>query len=121
MSAAVIGHQGAIPIIGVRCQYCSRFVHPAEVLRFGAGIIQCFQCRERDTKAIEAFNPPQECGLCRRSFNELAAIERTEHVSMFPHWIDGVYTLLCQCCDRQHVQKRKDLYRGTRFGWELKL
>jgi hypothetical protein len=118
---AVIGHQGAIPIIGVRCQYCSRFVHPAEVIRFGDGMIQCFQCREKDVVAIEGFVPPRECGLCRRGFGELAAIEKTEHVKMFPHWIDGVYVLLCQRCDLEHTRKRKDLYRGTRFGWEQKI
>lgn len=121
MAAAVIGFHGSIPIIGVRCQYCSRFRHPQEVIRFGDGIVQCFQCRERDVRAIEGFRPPKECGLCRRDFESLAAIERTEHVRMFPHFIDGVYTLLCERCDRDHVMKRRDLYHGTRFGHELGL
>lgn len=123
MASAVIGRCGPIAIIGVRCHYCSRSVHPKEVNRFGddGQIIQCFQCRDREAVAIEAFHPPPECGLCRRSFRELALAERTESVSMFPHWIDREYTMLCARCDRSHVMKRADLYRDTAFGWQRKL
>lgn len=111
----------AIPIITVVCQYCSKPKHPKEVQRFGDGIIRCFDCAQRDDQAIECFNPPDACGLCRTSFNDLAAAEKREHVSMYPHFIDGVYVLLCEACNFKHVQKRKDLYRGTRYGWEQKI
>ena len=40
---------------------------------------------------------------------------------MFLHWKDGLYQLLCPRCDAENVQKRKDLYGPTRFGWERKL
>ena len=31
---------------------------------------------------------------------------------------DGIYQLLCAGCVKPYLPKRKDLYRGTKFGTE---
>jgi hypothetical protein len=120
---SALGYVGAVPIIGTRCQYCSRFFHPREVIRFGLDgqIVQCFQCREKHNIAVEAFNPPAECGVCRRSFAQLCRDEPTDDVKFYPEWIDGIYLLLCERCNDRYVRQRADLYGDTAYGRALGL
>jgi transcription elongation factor Elf1 len=92
-------------------------------MRFGESMVRCFQCQQKHLAALDvlAGNPPEACGECGLTFAALAARTGQEHVSMFLHWKDGMYQLLCPACDRKYVEGRKDLYGPTRFGWERKL
>ena len=113
----------AVPIIGVRCHYCSRFFPPSQVMKFGESMVRCFQCQQKHLDALEvlAGKPPRGCGECGITFEDLSATVATPQVPMFMHWKDGMYQLLCARCDRKYVEGRKDLYGPTRFGWERKL
>jgi len=110
------------PILHVQCFECSRWVHPADAIRIGESVIRCHQCQERMDTVIESFDePPSHCPGCSRSFADLAAATPGQPVSMFAHLMDGMLAFLCKRCDREYVQKRKDLYRKTRYGWDRKL
>lgn len=111
----------SIPILTVRCHYCSAQVHPKEVIRIGDSALMCWACYEKHKIAVEAFHPPHECAECQRTFEQIAAATPGSHVKMYPHWKDGMYQILCAACDEIYVQKRKDLYGPTQFGWERKL
>ena len=116
----------AVPIIGVRCHYCSRFFPPSQVINFGESMVRCFACQQKHLAALEvlAGNPPNACGECGLTFEVLADQQSPPaetQVSMFMHWKDGMYQLLCARCDRQYVEGRKDLYGPTRFGRGRKL
>jgi transcription elongation factor Elf1 len=113
----------AVPIIGQKCHYCSKFFPFSQVIHFGESMVRCFQCQEKHLAALEvlAGNAPKACGECGLTFAVLAARQQGEQVSMFMHWKDGMYQLLCAACDRKYVEGRKDLYGPTRFGWERKL
>lgn len=84
-------------------------------------MLQCWACREKQTVQIEAFTPPSSCQGCNRTFEEIAQATLGDHVKMYPVWKDGVYQVLCEACEAQYVQQRRDLYGDTRFGWERKL
>jgi hypothetical protein len=92
------------------------------VIRFGESMVRCFRCQENHLAALEvlAGNPPRACGECGVTFEALAE-QAGERVSMFMHLMSGMYLLLCARCDVLYVQKRKDLYGPTRFGWLRKL
>ena len=111
----------AVPIILVTCHYCSNARHPREIVNIGDAALMCWHCWETHTQKIDAFNPPNECQECRRTFDEIAAATPGSKVSMFPHWKDGEYQILCRDCDEAYVQKRRDLYGDTPFGWDRKL
>lgn len=116
----------AIPILGVRCHYCSHFFPASLLINFGESMVRCFQCQEKHLAALEvlAGKPPQGCGECGLTFEVLADQQSPPaetQVSMFMHWKDGMYQLLCASCDRKYVEGRKDLYGPTRFGWDRKL
>lgn len=102
-----------------RCFYCSRFFHPSEMLLIGESVRMCQQCREKHDKQVEGFIAPDACALCGTSTEALTAANG--QLRMFVHWIDGSYQLLCVACDAQYFQKRKDLYRHTRFGAARKI
>lgn len=108
-------------IILVRCHYCSKHVHPKEIINLGESALMCWQCREEHTTQVEAFDPPANCQGCMRTFAELAAAALGPHVKMYPVWKDGIYQVLCAWCEADYVQQRKDLYGATRFGRERKL
>lgn len=87
-------------------------------------MVWCFECQDKHNKALEAYCagvPPQHCGGCGISFGDLAKREIGNKASMFLHWKDGLYQMLCRMCDAEYVQKRRDLFGPTRFGWERKL
>lgn len=111
----------SVPIIALRCHYCGAFRHPKEFVQLGESMLQCWSCWEQQKVQIEAFNPPAECQGCRRSFAEIAAATLGDQVKMYPVWKDGIYQVLCESCEAAYVQKRRDLYGDTRFGWERKL
>lgn len=105
-------------IIGEKCQACSRFVNPNELIRFGESMTRCHKCHEKHVAALNvlAGNPPKGCGECGITFEQLANLNGGADVPMYVHGKDGVYQLLCGACDAVYVQKRRDLYGGTRFG-----
>lgn len=108
----------AVPfIILVTCHYCGDQVHPKEIVNIGDDALMCWKCWEKHKVAVEAFNPPHECAECHRTFAEIAADTIGQNVRMYPHWKDGGYQILCARCDEAYVQKRKDLYGKTSFGY----
>lgn len=111
----------AVPLILLRCHYCSEFHHPKEFVNIGESALMCWKCREKHTQQIESFNPPHACQGCNRTFEEIAAATIGDKVKMYPVWKDGVYQVLCEPCEAAYVLQRKDLYGDTRFGWERKL
>lgn len=111
----------AVPIIRVQCSVCSGHVHPNEFVLIGESVIVCWKCYEKQTRQVEIFDPPKECGMCQTRFDVLAAREQSEHVSMFAHWKDGIFQMLCRDCDKKYVLQRADLYGKTRFGRERKI
>lgn len=112
----------AVPfVILLQCHYCPRQVHPREVVNIGDDALMCWTCWEKHKIAVESFHPPHECAECQRTFAQIAADTIGNQVRMYPHWKDGLYQILCVACDEIYVQKRKDLYRKTEFGWERKL
>ena len=111
----------AAPLILLRCHYCSTFCHPKEFVNLGESMLMCWNCRELQTKQVEAFDPPALCQACNRSFEQIAADTIGDQVRMYPVWKDGVYQVLCAQCEARYVQSRKDLYGATRFGWQRKL
>lgn len=112
---------GAI-IIRLRCFDCSKYINPSEVVRLGESVVQCWDCYDKQKKIIESWaEPPKECIVCHTSFEDLARQVPGQPVSMFPHWIDGTFGLLCATCDPIYVRKRRDQFRDTRYGQELNL
>lgn len=112
---------GAI-IIGERCFDCSKFVSPADAMRIGESVVKCPNCFAAQRKAIDSWaDPPQECARCHRSFEDLARDVPGKPVSMFCHWMDSTFAMLCRACDEIYVRQRLDMYRATRFGWNRKL
>lgn len=109
-------------IIGLACSVCSKFFSGNEIIRIGESVLMCQDCYRKQTQVIESWaDPPKECGLCRISFDDLILANPGRPVSMFPHWMDGTFAMLCKSCDEKYVLKRRDLYGATRHGWERKI
>jgi len=108
-------------IIALRCMDCLRQVNPREVVRIGESVVQCWDCYVKQTKVLDGWKPPRECALCHVSFNDLCFRTIGESVPMYPHWIDGVFVMLCAPCDKKHVLAAREQFRDTRYGWELGL
>lgn len=109
-------------LIKLACNYCSEFFDPREFVRIGESVLMCWKCYEKHTKVVDSWaEPPQECGMCKTSFADLAALTPGQPVSMFPHWKDGIYQFLCRSCDEKYVLQRADLFGNTRHGYERKL
>lgn len=111
----------AAPIIGKKCHYCSRFICGGEYRIIGESVVMCWACQQRHDVKVEGLNPPAECQGCHTSTELLQARARGARWSMFLHWRDGEYQMLCAACSDAYIGKRKDLYGGTRFGWQRKL
>lgn len=114
-------HVIAAPIIGVQCHYCSKFCRPGEYLRIGQSVVMCWKCEENHRPKIHGFAPPKECQGCHTETAVLADRTPGGQYSMFVHWKDGEYQMLCQACSDAYIGKRKDLYGRTKFGWDIKL
>ena len=109
-------------IIGLACNACSRFFSGNELIRIGESVLLCQKCYRDQRQVVESWaDPPKECALCRTSFEDLIAANPGKQVSMFPHWMDGTFGMLCKPCDERYVLKRRDLYGNTRHGWERKI
>lgn len=112
-------------LIGEKCPSCSRFVSPAEILRFGDdGCVRlCARCWGKHLEALKVIGsgePPKACQECNTPFGELAADERGNS-RMYIHSKDGVYQVLCSCCSDAYERKRRDLYGSTPYGNAKKL
>lgn len=108
-------------IIAKQCNYCSGFYPPSQIRTMGKSISICWFCAEKQVIQIDAFYPPDFCQGCNRPTYELVNEEPGTTFSMFPHWKDGVYQLLCRKCNAAYIPKRRDLIKGTRFAEEQKL
>jgi NAD-dependent SIR2 family protein deacetylase len=111
-------------MIGVQCQHCSHWYPEAEIIRFGESMTRCLKCQEAINKALEmnaTQTPPSECAHCHRGFSAIADATPGDVVEMALVMVDGVFVALCDPCERAYVEKRKDLYGDTRFGWNRKL
>ncbi len=79
----------------------------------------CWRCyEERHRPALHGLKPPKECSMCHTPTEVLAAMQPGGRLRMFIHFTDGVYALMCPRCSDEHVLKRQDLYRKTRYGYE---
>jgi hypothetical protein len=111
-------------VLKVRCQYCSHFYHPLEVLNIGqGGVVMCWKCHEWHTaNLLAAFQGgvPKGCFECKATWDELRLRltigDNPDEVKMFLVPKDGIYQLLCRTCSDAYEQKRADLLRGTLYG-----
>ncbi|SRR5579883_1031412 len=115
---------GAIPVIGVKCHYCSKFYPKSEVVHFGEDghMHRCLKCHETHVEALDALATqkcPDRCAECRESCESIH--NRTGQATLFLHWKDGIYQFLCSRCARRYAEKRKDIFGHTRFGYETKI
>ncbi len=107
--------------IGVKCNYCSKERHPAEVMRLGpGGALICIRCLDANEQALRALNtgtPPKECQECLTPF-ELMPCDPQGNIPielrMLPK--DGIWQVLCKRCAAGYEAKRSDLIRGTAYG-----
>ncbi len=105
-------------VVKVRCHYCNRSWPPSEVITTGEATKICCYCHEKHLQAVLAFAPPHECMVCHRTFEQISAATPGNEVHMTAHWKDGIYQILCATCDADYVQKRRDQFGDTPFGWE---
>jgi hypothetical protein len=107
--------------IGIKCNYCSRERHPAEVMQIGEGGAQiCMRCLVAHEQALNAFangTPPKECQVCQTPF-ELMQCDREGNIPMTLQMLpkDGIWQVLCQRCAGEYEAQRSDLIRGTAYG-----
>lgn len=93
-------------IIGQRCNRCSRFFSPSDLLIYSNGHSTCDTCMEKHEKALHFFGggpPPEACQGCGCSF-ELAEADKDVKVVMK----DGIVQILCLPCGAKYEQQRKD-------------
>ncbi|HTB10950.1 MAG TPA: hypothetical protein VK752_05240 [Bryobacteraceae bacterium] len=102
-----------------RCRYCSKQRPPEEMLPMG----MCARCLEWHMHALDLLAgkiPPgcQECGL---SFSVLERAAADADVRLYVVPRDGIYQVLCRRCCDVYVRSRRDLYKGTPFGFQQNL
>lgn len=112
--------------VGVRCQYCDKSRHPAEVNRLPGGVMMCFNCAQWHRHAMEilAGAIPRGCQGCGATFFSMAnATNRPRDNNILMRLVvkDGIYQVLCEPCAASYRVKRKEFYRGTLFGDRLKI
>lgn len=136
-------------IFAARCNWCSRFSNPSDLLPFPSGQQMCRRCFEWHYHALGILSGDtprgcQECGLTMAQLNVLSLPPTTRMygaeaygaeaygakaygakangaLRMYVVPKDGIYAVLCLTCKEDYCRKRADLYRGTAFGQELKL
>lgn len=114
---------GAI-ILAERCNWCSRQVSPSDLTKLSTGQAMCTRCREWHLHALQVLSgeaTPQGCQHCGLSLATLNDLTNSPTTRMYVVPMDGLYALLCATCKEEYCRKRADLYKGTRFGEELKL
>lgn len=124
--------------VGVKCPYCTKHRHPAEIMSIAQGTYQiCHDCFRQHEEALLALSglkhnsdgqlvstapPPQECSECHLSAVAIARRDGTGDLTrMLLHYEGGAYRFMCKQCSDVYVPKRRELYRDTQFGWERKL
>lgn len=107
-------------VIGEACQYCSRQLSPADILRAAGGHMRmCHACHDVHSKTLQKFGEgevPRECGGCLRTFDDLIAAAPGGNLRMSIVWKDKQYQVLCGTCADLYMPKRGDLFKGTEFG-----
>jgi hypothetical protein len=112
----------ASPILGL-CGYCFKSKPMNFIFRLGESVLICHNCYEKHEKAVNDFalQPPTECAACHLTWEQLSEGVIGPTVPMYPHYLDGIYQLLCRSCSDARIRKTPQPYKGTRFGWEQKL
>jgi len=114
----------ALPVLKIRCHYCSRNRSPHEIIPIGTGgAVMCFHCYEWHQHALRAFQgqPPPGCQECGLTFAQLSDLTPGVDIRMCVVPKDGLYQVLCKSCSDAYVRKRVDLFGDTQFGWQQKL
>lgn len=112
-----------VAVTTLRCHYCSKFRHPAEIIHIGTGGAKmCQHCYEWHLSSLNAVSKggvPPGCFDCRATWDELrlrldAGDNTSVKMILVPK--DGIYQLLCRTCSNAYEQKRADLLSGTLYG-----
>lgn len=79
----------------------------------------CDNCQADHARRIEQFisSAERRCYQCGRSMREVEGDE-AGNITMFVHFKDGVYQLLCPQCSVSYTAKRKDLYGDTPWFYQ---
>ena len=110
-----------------RCDYCSKWRLPSEMMRFGADkcMAMCHNCYQRHEKAMQMLSglPAEKWGCQECGVSAVAIRERSHdgNCRLYVHWKDGIYEILCRPCSDAYEKKRLDLYGNTPYGWKRKL
>lgn len=109
-------------ILTETCHYCRHARALRDVMRLPGGVRLCISCYEKHQVALIALSrgkPPSDCSECHTPLDDLQKGDRP--VQMALHYEDGFYRLMCLPCSETYIQKRRDLYGPTQYGWEQKL
>lgn len=100
----------------VKCQECSKEKPATEVTVMG-DCTRCWDCWVRHRKRMAKFQAAGyvNCTTCG------VKLFTQSNVQGYMAIIDGEYGLLCKACRDAYAPKRKDLYKGTGYGADLKL
>jgi hypothetical protein len=121
-------------VVADTCHYCRQARNPVDIIPLPGGIKICQGCYQQHQAGVLAMSglrvesdgtfssvapPPPECSECHLSVEELRA--RGHGVMMAVHFENGLYRVMCLYCSDTYVQKRKDLYGPTEYGFKYKL
>ncbi|HXR39694.1 MAG TPA: hypothetical protein VN776_11400 [Terracidiphilus sp.] len=106
-------------VIAVTCHWCSKPRAPWVIHQLATGQAICDYCFEWHKHALDFLGGaiPIGCQQCQRTWEQLQA-SAGEQLSMYVVPKDGLLQMLCALCAEDYLPKRKDLYRGTKFGKE---
>ena len=108
-------------VIATTCNWCSRQLPPHRVHPLRSNQIICDDCLNWHFHALDFLGGaiPSGCQICGRAWLEIRNSTPTVEVRMYVAPKDGIYQVLCEACVKPYTAKRKDLYRGTRYGESL--
>ncbi len=107
-------------LIGEICPYCQKHRSPLDLIHMPGGAKICVQCEQRHQEALAAISTGRftgECSECGKTAEQLHSATG----QMACHFENGRYRMMCAECDRVYVPKRKEFFKGTEFGYGLKL
>jgi hypothetical protein len=110
-------------VIAGRCNWCSRQVSPADLFNLSTGQAMCWRCHDWHGHALAILGGamPRGCQFCGLTLEDLNALTGGTTTRMYVVPVDGIYTVACLTCKEDYCRKRADLYRGTKFGQDMKL
>lgn len=119
MSAVQVAHA----IIGVRCNYCSKFYPAWRTHKLTDAQTICDYCLEwhNNALAVLAGGVPKGCQACETPWEVLSDSTPGGSVRMYVLPKDGILQLLCAGCVKPYTMTRADLFKGTAFGADLRI